>query len=154
MKKSLIIAAIIIGCSTKKQEAPVEFSEPIGRKIMGNWLNESLTVEMSTFKNTDKDSTYFIDFRESSDITRPLGVLFMEDGTYHARFVRNNKDTLTALGVWNTSYDSIKISFELTTNSYHVQFDGDHISLIGKVDYDGDSIKDDVLKTRLLRKPL
>src|SRR5688572_19611781 len=124
---------------------------PLSQRLVGEWRNVSLRLDMQTYKNTEDSKVFEVSEEEweAKMRIRPIRTFFRSDGTYNSEHI-DLKDSLVynPAGKWQVVGDTLVMTdtFPKVGASYKYQLviKGDLAEFSGVEDSDGDGKADDL----------
>lgn len=146
----LLASTYIIGCQNYQEETDnILAKNTLAQDMAGVWSTEVLHVEVHTWMDTEKDSTFSIpqsDFNEAFGFARNKGV-YKLDGTFEEYFISSVDTVLSKVsGNWDAKDDTVyvqQMNPNISENHYHFELKGDTGYFTGYLDWDRDGKKDD-----------
>ncbi len=145
----LALLTLLFACENNENPSSEAGNPLLSDQLLGTWENTDVVVEMPTYLGGDTTATDQIS--ENDWIQRygaqPTRTVYTEDH----KFVRLHRlaggaETNRTNGLWNENGDTLIIIEPNETTHYHAAFNGNRLTLTGKVDWDQDGERDDVYR--------
>lgn len=152
----LFISVLLGACSAN--DLP-EVNQELSRKLVGNWSNSVMKLDMKTYKNADSATSFETNSEnwEEKMKIRPIVTSFKTDGTYNSLH-KNLRDSViyNPAGKWMIVADSLHMMDTFPAVGpvyrYKLKFKANNtIELTGQEDCDGDGKADDFYFSRQVR---
>jgi hypothetical protein len=140
----IAVVTIIAACKDSKQD-----SSSLKDDLTGDWISNSLKVEMSSAGNSGRDSVFEANSSNWADVIgiKPIITHFRPDGTYNSEHY-SKKDSLfyNPYGKWQIAGDSLIMNDTTGGNiryAYRTEVKNDTAYFWGLEDFDQDGKVDD-----------
>lgn len=158
MKNYLILTVLVFAlaaCGGKKEnkessnDLKAEYkkgkkSTNIKKELIGRWRNSDIKVTMKTEKGDSTLTATGKNWQEILNI-KPIVTTFSKNGSFKSVYRDlDNKVIMTSDGTWKVDKDSLYMTQDNKTTSYHVSIKKDVASFKGVLDWDQDGEKDDI----------
>ncbi|MEQ8924770.1 MAG: hypothetical protein RLO81_03090 [Fulvivirga sp.] len=142
---SFILIAILFACESKKSSENVEEKTqlPLNKQLVGTWQNLALHV---TMKRDSSDSVMVVPEGKWEEILKikPIETTFREEGTYTSIYKSlSGQVMMTTEGTWSIDADTLMMTQNGITNSYHTTIEENVVTFKGVLDWDEDGENDD-----------
>lgn len=148
MKATIIFLVTVFtiteGCNSNKQD-----SKSLKDELTGDWMSNSLKVEMAGANNSNRDSVFEANASNWVNVIgiKPIVTHFRPDGTYNSEHY-SKKDSLfyNPYGKWQIVGDSLIMNDTTGGNTryaYRAEVKNDTAYFWGMEDFDGDGKVDD-----------
>ena len=143
MKIFFVLAIIgLVGCSRNKNES-------LSDRLVGEWRNTYLKVEMKSYQNRDTTVVMLADTSNWEHVLgiKPIRTFFLKNGTYHSdHYSLSDSLLFSASGSWSVKGDTLLMDeVKPAVESYRMKtlIDNNQVEFSGLLDFDGDGHVDD-----------
>lgn len=142
----LVVLAFGIACTYEASE-----NKELSERLLGEWRNSSLKIEMKTYKNKDTSFTFEVNENnwEAKMNIKPIRTIFRANRTYNSEhYALNDSLIYNPAGKWLILGDTLHMWDTFPnidhTYKYKVNFKDDLVKFTGIEDCDGDGKEDDL----------
>ena len=121
---------------------------------MGQWYNESLTVKLNA-KSGYGDSSFVVPPGKWEEILeiKPILTTYLKNGTYHSQYENLKGQAIReSKGTWEVKGDTLYLTEEGITASYHFEWLDGKAKFTGYLDWDQDGVADDLYEGIQVKK--